>query len=178
MSRPLWGHPVGHDDPACRRRFPPWRAPEPPTKVGGLRGPSFRIKRISPRASQERFPGGWRRHKLPIPRRCPRAPAHAFRCSSFSHRKRCAGLRREPCVSPRDPLETTKGGCGPPLETPVRRRTGVFFCGGTEDGGPAVMQGILVCGRRGLGWPGRSRSGVGCSPTVGAGLCPRPVFRG
>ena len=38
MSRPLWGHPVGHDDPACRRRFPPWRAGEPPTKVGGLRG--------------------------------------------------------------------------------------------------------------------------------------------
>ena len=38
MSRPLWGHPVGYDDPACRRRFPPWRAGEPPTKVGGLRG--------------------------------------------------------------------------------------------------------------------------------------------
>ena len=29
--------PVGHDDPACRRRFPPWRAGEPPTFVGGLR---------------------------------------------------------------------------------------------------------------------------------------------
>ena len=37
VGRPRWGHPVGHDDPACRRRFPPWRAGEPPTFVGGLR---------------------------------------------------------------------------------------------------------------------------------------------
>ena len=46
-----------------------------------VRGPSFQIKRISPRASQERFPGGFR-------------------------------------ISPRDPLETTKGRAAAlPLET-------------------------------------------------------------
>ena len=37
MSRPLWGHPVGHDDPACRGRATPCVDGEPPTKVGGLR---------------------------------------------------------------------------------------------------------------------------------------------
>ena len=79
-------------------------------------------------------------------------------------------------------LKRPKGGCGPPLETPVRRRTGVFFCVGTGDGG----WGRGACDHAGcfglwetrLGRPGRSRSGLGCSSTVGAGLCPRPVFRG
>ena len=31
------------------------------------------------------------------------APAHSFRCSSFSHRKRCTGLRWEPCNFLPDP---------------------------------------------------------------------------
>ena len=52
------------------------------------RGYSFQIKRISPRASQERFPGGFR-------------------------------------ISPRDPLETTKGeACGPLLWKPLGGWTG------------------------------------------------------
>ena len=45
---------------------------------------------------------------------------------------------------------------------------------------PAVIQGVLVCGRRGWGWPGRSRTGIGCSSPlapVGAGLCPSPASR-
>ena len=58
----------------------------------------------------------------------------------------------------------------------------MFFCVGTGDGG----WGRGACDHAGcfglwetrLGRPGRSRSGLGCSSTVGAGLCPRPVFRG
>ena len=65
MGRPLWGRKAADEG----RRL--------------ARGYSFRIKRISPRASQERFPGGFR-------------------------------------ISPRDPLETTKGeACGPLLWKPL-----------------------------------------------------------
>ena len=148
------------------------------------RGDSFRIKRISPRAPQRKILGGWRRHKLPIPRLVAadcislegtsgafsllpsqllfpaqtnevfapgtlslRAPAHAFRCSSFSHRKRCDGLRREPCAFPPDaPLETTKG----------RARALRWALRGTKDGSgvPAVLPGSLPGSgtRLGMAW--------------------------
>ena len=186
MSRPLWGHPVGHDDPACRRRFPPWRAGEPPTKVGGLRGDIlFKSKEYPLALPKKDSRGDGIVTSFISLAAAKRAPAHSFRCSSFSHRKRCAGLRREPCFPPGTLLETTKGGCGPLWKPLFGDGRGCFFAlgRGTEDEGgvPAVMQGVLGCGRRGLGWPGRSRSGVGCSlllASVGAGLCPRPVFRG
>ena len=70
------------------------------------RGYSFRIKRISPRASQERFPGGFR-------------------------------------ISPRDPLETTKGeACGPLLWKPL-------------GGGRGTLGRETKDERRGSGTPGR-----------------------
>ena len=178
MSRPLWGHPVGHDDPACRRRFPPWRAGEPPTKVGGLRGDIlFKSKEYPLALPKKDSRGDGVVTSFISLAAAKRAPAHSFRCSSFSHRKRCAGLRREPCFPPGTPLKRPKG-AKPPFGNPCSETDGGVFCVGTGDGVPAVMQGVLGCGRRGLGWPGRSRSGVGCSSTVGAGLCPRPVFRG
>ena len=70
------------------------------------RGYSFQIKRISPRTSQERFPGGFR-------------------------------------ISPRDPLETTKGeACGPLLWKPL-------------GGGRGTLGRETKDERRGSGTPGR-----------------------
>ena len=175
---------------AGRRARRPGVPPQVPALTGGgaadegrrlARGYSFRIKRISPRASQERFPGGWRRHKLPIPRRRQKGTGSLIPLLLLFPPQN--SLRWEPCDFPPDALlETTKGGLGPLWKPLFGDGRGCFFAlgRGTEDEGgvPAVMQGVLGCGRRGLGWPGRSRSGVGCSSTVGAGLCPRPVFRG
>ncbi len=82
-----------------------------------------------------------------------RAPAHSFRCSSFSHRKT---LRWEPCISP---LTT-------PLKRPKERLAGLSFGNllgvgrraglrgtvgrGTRDGGGVrgVIQGFSPWGRR------------------------------
>ena len=110
MSRPLWGHPVGHDDPACRRRFPPWRAGEPPTKVGGLRGDILFESKEYPLALPKKDSGGVCvvTSSLSLAA-AQRAPAHSFRCSSFSHRKT---LRREPYFRPQTP-PTTKGRAAP-----------------------------------------------------------------
>ena len=75
------------------------------------------------------------------------APAHSFRCSSFSHRKRCTGLRWEPCnFPPRPTLKRPKEGLRPFLWKPL-------FGDGREMGGgvSAVIPGVLVCGRRGWG---------------------------
>ena len=145
MSRPLWGHPVGHDDPACRRRFPPWRAGEPPTKVGGLRGDIlFKSKEYPLALPKKDSRGDGVVTSFISLAAAKRAPAHSFRCSSFSHRKRCAGLRREPCFPPGTPLKRPKGGRCPPLETPIRSWTGVFFCVGTGDGGDCGHSGCFV----------------------------------
>ena len=70
-----------------------------------------------------------------------RAPAHSFRCSSFSHRKT---LRWEPCISP---LTT-------PLKRPKERPAGLSF-------------GNLSGGGRGTGDGGRGTPGSSC-PTGGA----------
>ena len=114
MSRPLWGHPVGHDDPACRRRFPPWRAGEPPTKVGGLRGDIlFKSKEYPLALPKKDSRGDGIVTSFISLAAAKRAPAHSFRCSSFSHRKRCAGLRREPCFPPGTPLKRPKGAAAP-----------------------------------------------------------------
>ena len=114
MSRPLWGHPVGHDDPACRRRFPPWRAGEPPTKVGGLRGDIlFKSKEYPLALPKKDSRGDGVVTSFISLAAAKRAPAHSFRCSSFSHRKRCAGLRREPCFPPGTPLKRPKGAAAP-----------------------------------------------------------------
>ena len=112
VGRPLWGRGAADED---------WRL---------ARGYSFQIKRISPRASQERFPGGFR-------------------------------------ISPRDPLETTKGeACGPLLWKPLGGWTGErglrgTVGRGTKDGGGvlAVIQGFSPCG--GQGWGGRGSFGAG-----------------
>ena len=112
MGRPLWGRGAADED----RRL--------------ARGYSFQIKRISPRASQERFPGGFR-------------------------------------ISPRDPLETTKGeACGPLLWKPlggVDGGTGVTGDVGTRDGGPGRgawgHSGVFALWGR--GWGGRGSFGAG-----------------
>ena len=128
MGRPLWGRRAADED----RRL--------------ARGYSFQIKRISPRASQERFPGGFR-------------------------------------ISPRDPLETTKGRAAAlPLET-IPKGTGIsegraraLRCAlrgtvgrGTrvQGGVPAVLPGSSPGKRRGWGWPGSSGTGIGRSRPCG-----------
>ena len=167
---------VGSRTPgAPRREVPLWRAGELPTKIGGLRGDilfeSNRIKRISPRAPQERFWGRLRRHKLPIPRLVAadcislegtsgafsllpsqllfpaqtlrwfapgtlslQAPAHAFRCASFSHRKSLCGGSP---VSAHRPLLRPKEGLRSFLWKPTRseaRAGRLPPCGGREVG--------------------------------------------
>ena len=95
-----------------------------------------------------------------------RAPAHSFRCSSFSHRKT---LRWEPCISP---LTT-------PLKRPKERPAGLSFGnlsgGGREDllrgtvgrgtrdgsGVRGDIQDHWPCGRRGWGGHGSSGRGLG-----------------
>ena len=94
-----------------------------------------------------------------------RAPAHSFRCSSFSHRKT---LRWEPCISP---LTT-------PLKRPKERPAGLSFGNllggwtggrglrgtlgrgtGVRGGVRGVIQGFSPCGGR--GWGGRGSFGAG-----------------
>ena len=95
-----------------------------------------------------------------------RAPAHSFRCSSFSHRKT---LRWEPCISP---LTT-------PLKRPKERPAGLSFGnlsgGGREDllrgtvgrgtrdgsGVRGDIQDHWPCRRRGWGGHGSSGRGLG-----------------
>ena len=145
MGRPLWGHPVGHDDPACRRRFPPWRAGEPPTKVGGLRGDILFESKEYPLALPKKDSRGDGVVTSFISlAAAKRAPAHSFRCSSFSHRKRCAGLRREPCFPPGTPLKRPKGAAAP-FGNPCSETDGGVFYVGTRDEG----LGRGVCGYSG-----------------------------
>ena len=56
IGRPLWGHPVGHDDPACRRRAgrPAGGAKDAWRHLGMY---SFQIKRIHPQTPEEKFWG-------------------------------------------------------------------------------------------------------------------------
>ena len=68
-----------------------------------------------------------------------RAPAHSFRCSSFSHRKT---LRWEPCISP---LTT-------PLKRPKERPAGLSFGNLLGVGRRAGLRGTVG---RGGGTPGR-----------------------
>ena len=72
------------------------------------------------------------------------------------------------------PLLYDQRGLRPPLETPVRRRTGVFFALGrgsgetkVQSGVRAVIQGVLPCGRRGWGRPGSSGADIGWLGTCG-----------
>ena len=141
MSRPLWGHPVGHDDPACRRRFPPWRAGEPPTKVGGLRGDIlFKSKEYPLALPKKDSRGDGVVTSFISLAAAKRAPAHAFRRSSFSHRKRCAGLRREPCFPPGTPLKRPKGAAAP-FGNPCSETDGGVFL--RWDGGRRMRAGCL-----------------------------------
>ena len=133
MSRPLWGHPVGHDDLTDapnfgtkfgrRRPCPRYGVPpQVPALAGGgaadegrrlARGYSFQIKRISPRTSQERFPGGWRRHKLHIPRRRQKGTGSLIPLLLLFPPQTLRWFAAGALFSPRDPLETTKGGQAP-----------------------------------------------------------------
>ena len=105
MGRPLWGHPVGHDDPACRRRFPPWRAGEPPTKVGGLRGDILFESKEYPLALPKKDSGGVcvvtsslslaSSLRIAYPSKAPLVPSRSVHRSSSSRCKHFVGLRRE-----------------------------------------------------------------------------------
>ena len=155
MSRPLWGHPVGHDDPACRRRFPPWRAGEPPTKVGGLRGDIlFKSKEYPLALPKKDSRGDGIVTSFISLAAAKRAPAHSFRCSSFSHRKT---LRWEPCDFPlTTPLKRPKEGLRPFLWEPSWGLRGIGGCGPAGDQGcgrfAARLRGTLG---RGSGTPSR-----------------------
>ena len=126
------------------------------------RGYSFRIKRISPRASQERFWGRLRRHKLPIPRRCPKGTGSLIPLLLlFPPQNSAAGA----LFPPPDPSYDQREGCAL-LWKPSRSLRGFLLRRtleqGTKDesGVPVVIPGISPCGRRGWGWPGRSRTGI------------------
>ena len=89
---------------------PLWRAGKPPTKVGGLREDILFESKEYPLALPKKDSGGVCvvTSSLSLAA-AQRAPAHSFRCSSFSHRKT---LRREPYFRPQTP-PTTKGRAAP-----------------------------------------------------------------
>ena len=120
-----------------------WAAPcgggEPPTKVGGLRGGIlFKSKEYPLALPKKDCQGGWRRHKLHIPRRCPEGTGSLIPLLLlFPPQNFAVGALYFP---PDNPLETTKGeACGPLLWKPlggVDGGTGVTGDVGTGDGGP------------------------------------------
>ena len=95
--------------------------PGVPTKIGGLRGDILFESKEYPLALPKKDSRGDGVVTSFISlAAAKRAPAHSFRCSSFSHRKRCAGLRREPCFPPGTPLKRPKEGLRPFLWKPFR----------------------------------------------------------
>ena len=122
--------------------------PGVPTKIGGLRGDILFESKEYPLALPKKDSGGVCvvTSSLSLAA-AQRAPAHSFRCSSFSHRKRCTGLRWEPYnFPPRPSLKRPKEGPRPFLWKSL-------FGDGREMGGgvSAVIPGVLVCVRRGWG---------------------------
>ena len=127
-----------------------------------------------------------------------RAPAHSFRCSSSSHRKRCAYFAAGALYfPPDDPLETTKGrACGPFLWISSRggtgggrlrgnyggrrgrfaaRRDGGRFFGGRSDSRGRALSRPGAGGLRGAGFRAgaslRTGHGIGNPATNGAKFC-------
>ena len=110
------------------------------------RGDSFRMERIPHAPKKNSGRDGVVTSSLSLAA-AQGAPAHSFRCSSFSHRKRCTGLRWEPYnFPPRPSLKRPKEGPRPFLWKSL-------FGDGREMGGgvSAVIPGVLVCVRRGWG---------------------------
>ena len=180
VCRPLWGHSVGHEDPACRRRFPPWRAGSRRRRSAACEGIFFSNQKNIPSRFPRKILGAFASSQAPYPSPLPKG--HRLTHSAappFPTAKLCGG---SPTSAPR-PLLRPKG-AEAPFGNPdggVDGGTGFTGDGGTGDGCLRSFRVFWVCGRRGLGWPGRSRTGIGCSsilPSVGAGLCPRPIFRG
>ena len=105
-----------------------WAAPcgggEPPTKVGGLREDIlFKPKEYPLALPKKDCQGGWRRHKLHIPRRCPEGTGSLIPLLLlFPPQNFAVGALYFP---PDNPLETTKGeACGPLLWKPLGGWTG------------------------------------------------------
>ena len=98
--RPV-GRSIGRSD---------YTPPGVPTKIGGLRGDILFESKEYPLALPKKDSGGVCvvTSSLSLAA-AQRAPAHSFRCSSFSHRKT---LRREPYFRPQTP-PTTKGRAAP-----------------------------------------------------------------
>ena len=118
-----------------------WAAPcgggEPPTKVGGLREDIlFKSKEYPLALPKKDCQGGWRRHKLHIPRRCPEGTGSLIPLLLlFPPQNFAVGALYFP---PDNPLETTKGeACGPLLWKPLGgwTKSGVTGDGGTGDEG-------------------------------------------
>ena len=110
-ERPLRGRSVGRGDHT---------PPEPPTKVGGLREDIlFESKEYPLALPKKDCQGGWRRHKLHIPRRCPDGTGSLIPLLLlFPPQNFAVGALYFP---PDNPLETTKGEArGPLLWKPLR----------------------------------------------------------
>ena len=109
-----------------RKPHPRRTPPEPPTKVGGLRGDILFESKEYPLALPKKDSGGVCVVTSSLSLAAAQgAPAHSFRCSSFSHRKRCTGLRWEPCnFPPRPSLKRPKEGLRPFLWKLSRRVRG------------------------------------------------------
>ncbi len=118
-----------------------WAAPcgggEPPMKIGGLREDIlFKSKEYPLALPKKDCQGGWRRHKLHIPRRCPEGTGSLIPLLLlFPPQNFAVGALYFP---PDNPLETTKGeACGPLLWKPLGgwTKSGVTGDGGTGDEG-------------------------------------------
>ena len=165
--------------PGMPPQVPALAGGEPPTKVGGLREDILFESKEYPLAlpKKDSWGDGVVTSSLSLAA-AQRAPAHSFRCSSFSHRKRCAGLQREPCFPPGPSLKRPKEGPRPFLWK-LSRSYGRFLRDGAralrcalyerrwnegrkmEALVPAVIPNPPPCGRRGRRWPGRSQTGTG-----------------
>ena len=132
---------------------PPGGGGEPPMKIGGLREDILFESKEYPLALPKKDSGGVCvvTSSLSLAA-AQRAPAHSFRCSSFSHRKEfCGGL---PVIFPlTTPLKRPKEGCGP-LWKPSRGLRG--FRGNRRGRFAARVTGDVGTGD---GSPGRSACG-------------------
>ena len=119
------------------------------------RGDSFRMERIPHAPKKNSGRDGVVTSSLSLAA-AQGAPAHSFRCSSFSHRKRCTGLRWEPCNFPPRPSLKRPKGAAAPFGNPCSETDGGVFYVGTRDEG----LGRGACGHSGRFGLRETRLGV------------------
>ena len=168
ISRQSGGGGGAGDDPRHLAPDGGWGVP-PDGRGGGseearqlARGYSFRIKRIPPRAPQEKFTGGCRRRKLHILRRCPLGTGSLIPLLLLfppqTLRLLCGG---SPIFPPVTPLKRPKGRGRGPL--PLESRPGDRVRAGTEPR-PYTVTGSF-CG--GPMWASAPTEGTGADCRVG-----------